>query len=94
MPVNDHPVHPLTVDTGRYGCYNRPPYRPWYWGKKVVQVRPFVGKMLTFIGVQQMVKIPFSTERPDCVHGSNGGDAKCHDCRLLKSTMNGVSHHE
>lgn len=94
MPVEDHPVHPTTVDKGRYGCHNRPPYKPWYWGKKVVQVHPFVGKMMTFIGVQQMVKIPFHTGRPDCVYGSNGGDRKCAGCSFLKSTNDGAKHHE
>ncbi len=85
MPVVDHPVHPKTVDTGKWGCYNRPDFNPWYMAKAQVLVMPVLGKLISFIGVYKLVKIKYSNSM-ECVHGRNGGDPKCQDCFRRKST--------
>lgn len=94
MPVEDHPVHPTTVDKGQYGCHNRPAYKTWYWGKRLVKIFPRKPGKRPAIGIQVMCKVAFSTTRPDCVYGANGGDFKCAGCCHLKSTKNGESHNE
>lgn len=79
MPVADIPVHPKTVDSGRWGCYNRPDFRPWHYGKRQILIIPIVGKLLSLIGVYSLVKIPYVNSM-DCHHGKAGGDIKCQDC--------------
>lgn len=85
MPVDDRPVHPMTVDTGKWGCYNRPDFKPWYMAKRQVLIMPVIGKLLSFIGVYKMTRVEYSNSM-ECVHGRNGGDPKCQDCFRRKST--------
>lgn len=79
MPVDDIPVHEKTKDKGIWGCYNRPDFKPSHVVKKEVIVMPFLGKLLTLIGVYRMVRIPYVNSM-ECVTGKLGGEPKCHDC--------------
>lgn len=85
MPVNDIPVHEKTKDKGIWGCYNRPDFKPSYIVKKSIIVIPYVGKLLTLLGVYRLERIPY-TNSMECVTGKNGGEAKCQDCfrRIVK----------
>lgn len=79
MPVDDIPVHEKTKDKGIWGCYNRPDFKPSHIVKKEIITIPYVGKLLTLIGVYRMVRIPYVNSM-ECVTGKLGGEAKCHDC--------------
>jgi len=54
---------------------------------------PMLGKLLSFLGVQRMVKIDY-TNSMECVHRRNGGDLKCHDCFRRKSTTSTESNQQ
>jgi len=79
MPVADIPVHPKTVDSGRWGCYNRPDFKPSHLIKRSIIVLPYVGKLVTLLGVYRLERIPYVNSM-ECVTGSLGGEPKCHDC--------------
>ena len=79
MPVGDIPVHEKTKDKGIWGCYNRPDFKPSHVVKKEIIAIPFVGKLLTLIGVYRLERIPFINSM-ECVTGQLGGEPKCNDC--------------
>ena len=79
MPVADIPVHEKVKDKGIWGCYNRPDFKPSHVVKKDILVIPYLGKLLTLLGVYRLERIPYVNSM-ECVTGMNGGEAKCHDC--------------
>lgn len=74
MPVEEHPVHERTMDTGRpYICRNRPAFADGYWAPD--RTRAPDGRFVTSI---TWIPHCMSTE---CRYDMSLTDAKCTGCR-------------
>lgn len=84
MPVEDHPVHPSTVQKPTYGCVNRPA------AKMTLTVKDGLtftsdGKLAAF----KMKEIPFVGSL-ECMYDFSATDARCGECCHRESMLDHI----